>query len=172
MSTTRLKALRKDLGFTILEILIVVAGAAIILSMGVPVLNTVLEQYQVTLGAQSIVTQLQSARMKAVASNESFDVFFPDSQRRYQIQNGGNVMAGPFYLPSRINWNSTDPGSAVSFPGRFVSFLPTGNVPSAGNGSSGRVKIISPSGIRIDVVVNSGGIIRQTPPYRTPPAPF
>jgi hypothetical protein len=45
-------------------------------------------------------------------------------------------------------------------------------VPATGNGSAGRVRIINRSGVMIDIVVDNGGIIRQTPAYKNLPAPF
>ncbi len=160
-------------GFTLVELCMVIAGGVILLAIAVPVLDTVMNGYHLTLAAQSIVTHIQFARMKSVSSNESFRVDFPGGQRFYQIEaSDGSVVAGPFWLPGDVAFNNTDPGAEVTFGARFVSFSPTGDVPAAGPGSAGRVKVISRSGGRIDIVVGTGGIIRQTPVYKAPPAPF
>ena len=55
----------------------------------------------------------------------------------------------------------------VTFRGSYVTFQPDGTVPVSGNGSVGRVKLISRDGLRVDILVDRGGLIRQTPPYKT-----
>jgi hypothetical protein len=160
-------------GFSLIELLLVVAGGVILLGSAVPALNTMLDQYRIRMTAESIVSQLQFARMKSVSSNEPFRVNFPAAQRVFQVEtSGGNLVAGPFSLARGVVWNSTDSGDEVTFPGRYVTFLPTGNVALSGNGSAGRAKLIGRTGVRIDIVVSTGGVIRQTQPYDNPPAPF
>ncbi len=153
---------RADAGFTLAELVVVLAGFCIILGIAVPVLGTVMDRYRVRLGAQGVVTQLQYARMRAVSSNESLQVHFPAGRQSYQVESDtGAVIAGPFTLPEGIAWNTVDGGSGITFENRLVTFRPTGNIASGG----GRAKIISRSGVRIDIVVDPGGIVRQTAPY-------
>ena len=160
-------------GFTLTEFALVILGTMIMLGAAVPILITSWNQYRLILAAQSLTAQMQYARMKSVSSNESLRVSFPNGQRTYQVETAsGTVVAGPFYLPKDVSWNSADGGSAVNFPGGYVSFNPTGSIPASGDGSGGRAKIISTSGYRIDIVVSRGGVIRQTSPYKAPPAPF
>lgn len=160
-------------GYSLAEMALVLVGALILTAAGVPLAESAMSQYRVVMAAQSITTQLQFARMKAVSSNEIHRVRFPSGERTYRVETSdGTTIAGPFSLPRGVSWNSTDPGSAISFPGNYVEFLPTGNIPSSGNGSPGRAKIINTDGSRIDLVVNSGGIVRRTPTYKAPPAAF
>jgi len=159
--------IRDRSGFSLTELAVVLLGGMILLAAGVPVLNTTMDQYRLVLTAQSITNQLQFARMKAVSSNEAFRVNFPAGQEIYQVEtDAGVVVAGPFNLPHGVRWNSVDGGTGITFGGGFVTFLPTGNVPTSGNGTAGSAKIINESGIRIDVVVSTGGAIRATPSYR------
>ena len=165
-------------GFTLTEIVIVMFGGLILLAIGVPVLNSTLDQYRLVLDAQNIASQLQFARMKAVSSNEPFRVDFPAGQDDYRVETidlvsgNANLVSGPFFLSQGIQWNTVDTGTGVTFPGRFVVFLPTGNVQPTGNGSAGRVKLINRSQIRIDVVVDLGGTVRITPTFRNATPPF
>ncbi len=170
----RLRLMRRDEeGFSLTELGAVLMGILIMLVAAVPVVSTSWNQYRLILAAQSISAQLQHARMKAVSSNESFRVHFPGGQNTYQVETStGAIIAGPFFLPRSVAWNDSDTGSAVSFPGRYVSFRPTGNIPTSGDGSAGRVKLISASGYRIDIVVEGGGGIRQTPAFKTTTPPF
>jgi len=159
------KALRKsESAFSLTELTLVLLGGMIILAAAVPAVNVVLDQYRVILAAQGISSQLHYTRMKAVSSNESFSVQFATASNTYDVRDGANaIIAGPFFLPRNISWNGGSAG--VTFPGGFVTFLPTGNVAAAGNGSQGSVKIVSTRGVQIDVQVALGGIVRQSKPY-------
>lgn len=163
----------RDHGFSLVELVLVLMGGLALMAAGAPLVGTIWNDYRLVLAAQSITSQMQFARMKAVTSNESFRVRFPSGQRTYVVETStGAALAGPFVLPRGVVWNADDTGSAITFPGNYVEFLPIGNTPSTGNGSPGRVKIINASGIRIDIVVSAGGGVRQTPSYHAPPAPF
>jgi Tfp pilus assembly protein FimT len=160
-------------GYSLAEMALILVGGLVLMSAGVPLVESALGQYRIVMAAQSITAQLQFARMKAVSSNEAYRVQFPNGERTYRVETSdGMTVAGPFSLPRGVSWNSTDPGSAISFPGNYVEFLPTGNTPASGNGSPGRAKIFNTAGSRIDLVVTSGVIVRQTPTYKTPPAAF
>ncbi len=163
----------KDSGFSLTEILVVLAGACILASIGVPIMSTAIDQYNLVLAAQGVSTELQLARMKAITSNESLRVHFPASTRQYRVElSDGTLLKGPFYFPNTIRPNNVDSDSPITFPGRYVTFQTNGTIPTAGAGSAGRIKLINQAGMRIDIVVSSGGVIRQTPPYKEPPAPF
>jgi Tfp pilus assembly protein FimT len=164
---------KSESGFSLTELLTVLAGVTILASIGIPMLSQSLDQYNLVLAAQGIGSQLQFARMKAITSNESLRVNFPDSTNYYQVEFGdGTVVKGPFYYPRSVRANNVDSDTPVTFPGRYITFQPNGSIPSSGNGSSGRIKLINRAGVRVDIVVTGGGVVRQTSPYREPPAPF
>lgn len=172
MTMTR-KSLNSNGGFSLTELLIVVAGASVLLSLAVPVVGTVLDQYSLIMAADQLATHLQSARLKAVSSNETFRLRFGPLARAYRIESeAGEVTAGPFWLPRGVSWNAADTGTAITFPGNFVAFLPTGSLPAGGDGSAGRVKIVNQTNRKIDIVVSSGGMISRTPTYQTTSPPF
>jgi hypothetical protein len=112
------------------------------------------------------------AKLKAISSNESYRVRF-QTGNSYQVElSDGALIRGAFWLPPHIQFNTADTGQAVTFPGNYVLFQPNGSAPVSGNGSIGRVKLISNNGLRVDVLVESGGIIRHTPPYKSSTPPF
>jgi Tfp pilus assembly protein FimT len=155
----------KESGFTLTELVITMLGVVILTVIGLPLIGTLMSGYRLTMAAQTIMGQLQSARMKAVAGNETFRLNFPAGQSVFQLEDSaGAVVSGPFSLPTGITWNA-DSGSAITFNSNYVSFLPTGNVPATGAGGAGRCKIKNAAGSKIDLVVSNGGIIRQTPTY-------
>jgi Tfp pilus assembly protein FimT len=159
-------------GFSILEMLIALLGAGIIAAMALPSLTTMSDNYSGVFAAQEVSTYLHFARLKAISSNEAIRVSFPDSNS-YRVElSDGTPLQGPFLLPTGISLNTVDGGNGVTFPGRYVTFQPNGTVPATGNGSVGRVKLISRNGLRVDILVGGSGQIRQTPPYRSASAPF
>jgi prepilin-type N-terminal cleavage/methylation domain-containing protein len=164
---------RSESGFSVPELMIVVAVALIILAAGVPVVTTTLSEFNLILSAQQLAGQIQFARMRAVSSNEALCVRLSATTGAYQIElENGAIHTGPFTLPRGVTLNTTDGGDPVSFPGHEILFLPTGSLPVSGTGSAGRVKLIGRTGLRIDVVVDGGGMVRLTPTYKSPPAAF
>ena len=163
----------KETGFSLTEVIIVICGAAIIAGLGVPVLSTMLDHFGIAMASQQIAGQLQYARMKAVSSNEPYLVRFIAGAQSFRVEAADATWQSPDYpLPRGITWNNGDAGPAIDFQGEYVMFLPSGNIPAAGDGSAGRIKIINRSQVRIDVVVTTGGRIRATPPYNSGTPPF
>jgi len=162
----------RNAGFSLLEMMIVLCGAGIIASMALPGLTNMRNNYNTVFAAQAIGTQLHFAKLKAISSNEALRVSFLNANY-YQVElSDGTLIRGPYYLPTGISLNTADGGTGVTFTGSYVTFQPDGTVPVTGNGCMGRVKLISSNGLRVDILVDRGGLIRQTPPYQTAPAPF
>lgn len=162
----------RNAGFSLLEMMIVLCGAAIIAAMMVPALTIMRNNYNTVFAAQQIYTHLHSAKLKAISGNEALRVrFLGDNSYRVELTDGTSIR-GPYGLPPGILLNTDDEGGAVTFAGGYVTFQPDGTVPVSGNGSAGRVKLISGDGLRVDILVDTGGLIRQTPAYKEPPAPF
>jgi len=158
-------------GFSLAEMLIVLCGAAIIAAMAVPGLTAMWNNYNTVFAAQEVSSYLHSARLKAISGNEALRVNFSNASS-YQVElSDGTLIRGPYYLPTGISRNTAD-GNAVTFPGSYVTFQADGTVPVSGNGSAGRVKLISSNGLRVDILVDRGGLIRQTPTYKEAQAPF
>lgn len=160
-----------EAGFSAPELMVVISVAAILLAVAVPAVNSTLNQFDLVLSAQQLASEIQYARMRAVSSNEIFRVRFVNRTYQVELENG-TIHAGPFALPRNVLLNATDGGDPVDFPGDEILFLPTGSLPVSGTGSAGRVRLISREGLRIDVVVDGGGLVRLTPTYKSPPAAF
>lgn len=76
-------------GFTLVEMMIVVAVLAILAAIAAPNLKTYMAQRRVNGAARLVMTDLMEARMKAVSQNNRFKVFFLDDHR-YQILDDDN----------------------------------------------------------------------------------
>jgi Tfp pilus assembly protein FimT len=162
----------RNAGFSLLEMMIVLCGAGIIAAMALPGLTNMQNNYNTVFAAQEIGTQLHFAKLKAISSNEALRVNFSNATS-YRVElSDGTLIRGPYSLPVGISLNTVDGGTGVTFTGSYVTFQPDGTVPVSGNGSMGRVKLISRDGLRVDILVDGGGLIRQTPSYKTSSAPF
>ena len=159
-------------GFSLIELMIVLCGACIISAIAVPGLTRMWDNYNTVFAAQEICTQLQSAKVRAISSNEALRVSFSGTNTYKVDLSDGTTFRGPYSLPTGVQFNTVDGDNSVTFPGDYVTFQINGALPASGNGSAGRVKLISSNGLRVDIVVDSGGMIRQTPPYKTSTAPF
>jgi len=157
----------RNAGFSLIESLLVLAGAGVIAAIGIPRLTELSNDYNTVFAAQEITTHLHFAKMKAISSNESIQVRFPNNTS-YQVElSDGTVLRGPFIMPKGIRLNTVDGGNPVTFPGNLAIFQADGSVSAVG-----RVKLIAPNRLRVDILVDAGGVIRQTPTYRQPPAAF
>ncbi len=87
----------KSEGFTLLEIIIVIAIAGIIAAIAVPSLVNQLPRYRLSGAARQVMGDLMWARMEAVSEKNEFRIFVIDSHR-YQIldddDNDGIVGSG------------------------------------------------------------------------------
>jgi type IV fimbrial biogenesis protein FimT len=63
-------------GFTVIELMVVIAVVAIITSLALPSYRTLIEKRQVTSGAQQIAAFLSSAQLEAVKRNELVAVHY------------------------------------------------------------------------------------------------
>jgi prepilin-type N-terminal cleavage/methylation domain-containing protein len=162
----------RNSGFSMLEVLIVLAGAAILAAIAVPLLSQMASSYDSVFAAQQVSTQLSFARLKAISGNESLRVHFPDASS-YQVElSDGTVLRGPFSLPRDVSFDTASAGNGVTFPGRYATFQPDGSLPATGNGSAGRVRLLSRDGLHVDVIVDRGGTVNKTPTYMGNTAPF
>lgn len=76
-------------GFTLVEMMIVVAVLAILAAIAAPNLKTYMAQRRVSGAARQVMTDLMGARMEAASQNNRFRVFFLDDHR-YQILDDDN----------------------------------------------------------------------------------
>ena len=79
----------KNKGFTLIEIMIVVAIIAIIAAIAAPSFQSYITQRRLNGAARQVMTDLMEARMKAANQNNRFRIFFLDTHR-YKVLDDGN----------------------------------------------------------------------------------
>jgi Tfp pilus assembly protein FimT len=142
------KNCRADSGITLIELVLVLMGAAILLSAGIPSLIQLENEWTLWGGVHMLEVSLQWGRMHAVSTNSSL-LFAVEDSRTFCWMDPvtNNPYAGSMrQLPAGL--------SIVSYPQRPLRFYPHGNA-----APSGTYKITGATG-SYSVVVTPGGRIR------------
>ena len=141
-------------GFTLVEMMIVIAVLAIIAAIAAPHFQTYMAQRRLNGAARLVMTDLMDARMKAVSENNQFKVFFLDTHQ-YKVlddeNNNGTEDTGETSVTKDIQTNY--PGVTLSasahpifYPrgtawGTTVTLTNTSGSKSVSVSTAGRVKI-------------------------------
>ena len=141
-------------GFTLVEMMIVIAVLAIIAAIAAPHFQTYMAQRRLNGAARLVMTDLMDARMKAVSENNQFKVFFLDTHQ-YKVlddeNNNGTEDTGETSVTKDIQSNY--PGVTLSasahpifYPrgtawGTTVTLTNTSGSKSVSVSTAGRVKI-------------------------------
>lgn len=141
-------------GFTLVEMMIVIAVLAIIAAIAAPNFQTYMAQRRLNGAARLVMTDLMDARMKAVSENSQFKVFFLDTHQ-YKVlddeNNNGTEDTGETSVTKDIQSNY--PGVTLSasahpifYPrgtawGTTVTLTNTSGSKSVSVSTAGRVKI-------------------------------
>jgi prepilin-type N-terminal cleavage/methylation domain-containing protein len=86
------------LAFSLIELLVVMTVIAILCAAATPGVGRWLEDYQVRAASRQLMSDLQFARMRAVADRVQYQVYFNQAHNQYWIQ-GWN--------PGAATWNQT-----------------------------------------------------------------
>jgi prepilin-type N-terminal cleavage/methylation domain-containing protein len=98
--------MRRTAGFTLIEILIVVALIAVLAGATAPAVTTAMEQYNVNSAGQQVVSTIRAARFQAVARNQTLQVRFnyPAAGQYQVVDTALNAVGEVQRLPDGITF--------------------------------------------------------------------
>jgi type II secretion system protein H len=109
---------RSERGFTVVELLTVIAIMMVVTAIATPSFYYWLPKYRLSAGARQIAADLQLARMKAISQNTSYWLRFIN-ETQYQFEKvAGTAESGPFTLPDQVEVTNATPFNTSVFQSR------------------------------------------------------
>ncbi|HZS05862.1 MAG TPA: type II secretion system protein [Blastocatellia bacterium] len=127
--------MRKQRGFSMLEVITVAAVIGTAVAVSAPSLTRAMRSYRLSAGAQQIAGAIQTAKLRAIGANQSQSIFFDTTNNTIAVANAATVVSLPsgiqFVTPTvdappmvataitnaaSIPNQQSDPHAAVSFP--------------------------------------------------------
>lgn len=146
----------KGRGFTLVELMVVLAILAIMAAMVLPNFNQYIQQRRLNGAARQVMSDFMSARMAAVSQNRKVKIFF-FSNHQYKVcddaDGNGTVNDGEGTVQTRDIQNDY---SGVTFT---VTADPVFNLNGTANGTT--VTLTNPSGTRTVSLATSGRAMIQ-----------
>ncbi len=146
----RYRALRSVNGFSLIELLLVVALVAIIASVTLPALNGTMSAYRLRASADIIASELDAARVMAISRGAVYEVHFNGNQVSVIDPQESTDEKKAVRRPKTLE-------EGVTVSGPVITFRPRG---SAGGGT---IDVTNEKGIKASVTVAVSGKIQVTP---------
>ena len=114
-------------GFTLIEILIVVAFIAVLAGVAVPTVTDAMRRYSLASASQEVVSTIRSARQQAVGQNAIRRVRFNfPAVGQYQVLDAADAAVGDVqFLPAGADFGAVSGDIAITTSGRVTDLAGT-----------------------------------------------
>jgi len=112
--------MRKDSGFTLMEIMVVIGIVGILSAIAIPSYFQWLPRHQVGNAARTVMSTLEFARINAVKTNADVTVNFDWANERLTVDSGGTTLRTR-QMPNDVDLQDINLGSPVTFNGHGFS---------------------------------------------------
>jgi len=128
-------------GFTIVELVIVLAIVTICFTIAMPNIATFSSGYKLRAAAREVATDLQLTRLLAVKENKTFRVIFGSNSYQVIRLSDGTVAKSRSFAPEYPGLNLTN--VAITFDSRGIS---NGNTVTVANDTGAKNVSVAPTG--------------------------
>lgn len=155
-------------GFTIIELMIVIAVVGILLGVAVSNFETLVYGSTINRAIVELTSELQLARMKAIAMHQPVTVTFDPATDQYTVSWTDPATQASVEKPvqldpkgSRISFDSSPPGGAATPDDNFV-FNNLGFIQPSLGGTIGNIYLVdNTNGRRIGIATTVAGAIEE-----------
>ena len=134
-------------GYSLIELIVTLALAAILAAIALPSWNKLLPSYQLNSSVRQVQSELQSIKMRAAGENVGFQFAYADGAASYSIKRDSALVATK-PLPEGVMITNTG----------VISFSPRGTA------SGNRIRLQNSDGTCKQVVVSPTGRVRTCKP--------
>lgn len=119
---------KRESGFTLMEMMAVVAIIGILVAVAIPGFSVWLPNYKLKGAVQDLYSNMQNAKMEAIKANGDYQIeFFPGSGTYTMTSPGGNVQTVTLAdYGYGVSYGDPEGGDEVSYSGDSVTFTSRG----------------------------------------------